>query len=63
MHIPPKPFRDREMKMSTERAVRKRKACKQGTTSCAAGRPGLGLLQKVPPHPLFSTNLSSEQEA
>lgn len=23
MHIPPKPFRDKEMKMSTERAVRK----------------------------------------
>lgn len=29
MHIPPKPFRAREMKMSTERAVRKQKAHNQ----------------------------------
>lgn len=33
MHIPPKPFRDRAMKMSTDRAGRKQKAHQPGTTA------------------------------
>lgn len=33
MHIPPKPFRAREMKMSTERAVKEQKVHNQGTTA------------------------------
>lgn len=33
MHIPPKPFRAREMKMSTERAVKEQKAHNQGNTA------------------------------
>lgn len=33
MHIPPKPFRAREMKMSTERAGRKQKARHERTTA------------------------------
>ena len=41
MHIPPKPFRARAMKMSTERAGRKQKAGKRGTTPEPQGGGGL----------------------
>ena len=41
MHIPPKPFRARAMKMSTERAGRKQKAGKMGTTTELQGGWGL----------------------
>jgi len=41
MHIPPKPFRARETKMSTERAVRKQRAHNRGTTAELQGGEGL----------------------
>jgi len=41
MHIPPKPFRARAMKMSTDRAGRKQKAAKRGTTTELQGGWGL----------------------
>lgn len=41
MHIPPKPFRARETKMSTERAGRKQKVHNQGTTAELQGGEGL----------------------
>lgn len=41
MHIPPKPFRARAMKMSRERAVRKQKAHHRGTTAEHWGGEGL----------------------
>lgn len=50
MHIPPKPFRDKEMKMSTERAVRKQKEHNWGTT--AELQEGLGLAQSIARHRL-----------
>lgn len=49
MHIPPKPFRDREMKMSTERAARKQKAHNQGTAAELQGGPGLGSYKRCLP--------------
>lgn len=45
MHIPPKPFRARATKMSTERAVRKQEAHHRGTT--AERRGGEGLAQRL----------------
>jgi hypothetical protein len=51
MHIPPKPFRARAMKMSTERAVGKQ-SHKQGTTAELWG--GQGLAQCLAQCPAWS---------
>lgn len=49
MHIPPKPFRDRAMKMSTERAE-ENEGTESGTAAELQGGQGLGSYKRgLPP--------------